>query len=272
MPTTITNWSEAIMTSLAGAMAMFFAVIPKILGVVAVLIVGWFIAWLVGKGVHSVLHAVKFNDLADRAGLSDFVARTGEKADASEMIATIAKWFVRLIALVVAFDALGLPAVSGVMNSLLLWLPNLVVAVIALVIGGLAATALSNLVRGTASEAGLDRPDVLAKVAKTAVWAFAILVAVSQIGIATDLVNTLFMASIGALALALALAFGLGSRDTAAAIVRHWYAGSQATAPQTARVTTAAGDSTGASSYDGPERRSGTTDRRYHGSAAMRAA
>ena len=265
MPTAITNWSEAIMTSLAGAMAMFFAVIPKILGVVAVLIVGWFIAWLVGKGVHSVLHAVKFNDLADRAGLSDFVAKTGEKADASEMIATIAKWFVRLIALIVAFDALGLPAVSGVMNSLLLWLPNLVVAVIALVIGGLAATALSNLVRGTASEAGLDRPDVLAKVAKTAVWAFAILVAVSQIGIATDLVNTLFMASIGALALARALAFGLGSRDTAAMIVHHWYAGGQTTA------RAASADPTGVSFYDGPERRSGTTDRR-HGSAAMRAA
>jgi hypothetical protein len=128
---------------------------------------------------------------------------------------------------VVAFDALGLPAVSEVLRQLLLWLPNVVVALVVLVIGGLAARALSNVVRGAASEADLSNADFLAKAAAVVVWAFAIVVAVNQLGIATELVNTLFMAVVGALALSLGLAFGLGGRETAAEIVRKWYAKAQ---------------------------------------------
>lgn len=83
---------------------------------------------------------------------------------------------------------------SDVLQSLLLWLPNVVVALVVLVIGGLAACALSNLVRGATAEAGIQSSGVLAKLAATLVWTFAIVVAVNQIGIATTLVNTLFMA------------------------------------------------------------------------------
>src|ERR671932_305204 len=147
-------------------------------------------------------------------------------------MALIAKWFVRLIVLVSAFDALGLPAVSQVLQQLLLWLPNLVVAIIALVIGGLAANALAKLVQGATAESGLGSPELLATIARVAVWAFAIVVAVNQIGIATTLINTLFMAVVGAVALALGLAFGLGGRETAATMVRNWYESGQRAAPK----------------------------------------
>src|SRR5215208_1356928 len=223
MPAQITEWSAALMTSLAAAMAMFFSAIPKVLGFLIIVIVGWFIASLVEKGVAAILRAIKFNDLAQRSGLADFVARMGTHTDSAGLIGLIVKWFIRLIALVVAFDALGLPAVSDVLRQLLLWLPNVVVAMVVLVIGGLAARALGNLVRGATSEAGMGNPDVLARVASITVWGFAIVVAVNQIGVATELVNTLFMAFVGAFALGAALAFGLGGRDTAAEIVRNWY-------------------------------------------------
>src|ERR687888_77635 len=75
-----------------------------------------------------------------------------------------------LIALVVAFDALGLPAVSDVLRRLLLWLPNLAVALVILVIGGLVAGALGRLVRGATAEGGFTNPDALAAVARVAVW------------------------------------------------------------------------------------------------------
>jgi hypothetical protein len=156
------------------------------------------------------------------------------------MIALIAKWFVRLIVLVVAFDALGLPAVSQVLQQLLLWLPNLVVALVILVLAGLAASALANLVRGATAQAGLGNPDLLANIARIAVIAFAVVVAVNQIGIARELVNTLFMAVVGALALALGLSFGLGGRETAAEIVRNWYQSGQQAAPKMARAASAA--------------------------------
>src|SRR3712207_1445640 len=164
----------------------------------------------------------------------------GVHTDASGVIATAVNWFVRLIVLVVAFDALGLPAVSAVLQQLLLWLPNLVVALVVLVLAGLAANALHGLVRGATAQADLGSPDLLANVARVAVWAFAIVVAVNQLGIATALVNTLFMATVGALALALGLAFGLGGRETAGEIVRSWYQRSQQAAPQLAQAASAA--------------------------------
>ena len=109
------------------------------------------------------------------------------------------------------------------LRQLLLWLPNVVVALVVLVIGGLVARALSKLVRGAAAKSSLGDPDLLSKVASGLVWAFAIVVAVNQIGIATTLVNTLFMAVVGAIALALGLSFGMGGRETAGEIVRLWY-------------------------------------------------
>jgi hypothetical protein len=239
MQTQITEWSAALMTSLAAAMALFFSAIPKVLGFVVIVIVGWLIAALIEKGVAAILRAIKFNDLAFRSGLADFVEKMGTGTDPAGIIGAVVKWFIRLIALVVAFDALGLPAVSDVLRQLLLWLPNAIVALVVLVIGGLAARALSNLVRGAASEAGLGNSEFLAKLASIMVWSFAIVVAVNQIGIASTLVNTLFMAFVGALALGAGLAFGLGGKDTAAEIVRNWYTKGQQKAGQIGRAADA---------------------------------
>jgi hypothetical protein len=220
------------MTSIAGALALFLAAIPRVLGFLVILIVGWLVASAIAKVVASLLRAVRFNDLAARSGLRDFVTSMGVEADPSGLIADAVKWFVRLIVLVTAFDALGLPAVSQVLQALLLWLPNLIVAMVVLVIAGLAANALHGLIRGATAEAGFGRPDLLAGIARAAVWTFGVIVAVNQIGIATTLVNTLFMATVGALALALGLAFGLGGREVAGQIVRDWYDRSQAARPK----------------------------------------
>ena len=223
----ITHWSEALLTSLAAALALLFSAIPKIIGFGLIIIVGWFVASLIDRALAAILRSIHFNDLSRRAGLTDFIERMGMNTDPAGMVGLVVKWFIRLIALVVAFDALGLPAVSDVLRQLLLWLPNVVVALVVLVIGGLAARALSNVVRGAASEAGLSNTNFLAKASATVVWAFAIVVAVNQLGIATELVNTLFMAVVGAVALGLGLAFGLGGRETAAEITRKWYTKAQ---------------------------------------------
>jgi hypothetical protein len=228
------------MTSVAAALAMFLGAIPKVIGFVVILAIGWLIAGLLATAVAAVLRAVKFNDLAQRSGFAGFVQQMGIRTDAAGALASLAKWFVRLIVLVVAFDALGLPAVSQVLQQLLLWLPNLVVALVVLVLAGLAANAVHGLVRGATAQAGLGNPDLLATIARGAVWAFAVVIAVNQLGIATTLVNTLFMATVGALALALGLAFGLGGRETAAQIVSGWYQKGQQAAPKLAQATEAA--------------------------------
>jgi hypothetical protein len=242
MQAQITEWGTALMTSLASAMALFFSAIPKLLGFAIILIVGWFVASLIERAVAAILRTIKFNELSQRSGFADFVRKMGSDTDSSGMIGAIVKWFVRLVALVVAFDALGLPAVSDVLRQLLMWLPNVVVALVVLVIAGLAANALSDIVRGAAAEGGLENPNFLAKVASGLIWAFGIVIAVNQMGIATTLVNTLFMAFVGALALALGLSFGLGGREIAGQIVRNWYHKGRQDSERLKTAASAAGD------------------------------
>ena len=230
-----------MMASLAGAMAIFFAAIPKVIGFVVIIVIGWLVASVLEKAIRGVLHAVKFDNLAEKAGFSGFVQKMGVKSDASGFLAMLVKWFVRLIVLVVAFDALGLSAISDVLRQLLLWLPNLVVAMVVLVVGGLLANAAFSLVRGATAEAGFDNPERLAKVAATMIWIFAIVVAVNQIGIAQTLVNTILMGAVGAISLAAGLAFGLGGRETAAELLKSWSAQARAAAPKIEAATDKAG-------------------------------
>jgi hypothetical protein len=236
----VRDTGDALRASLTGALNTFFSAIPRIIGFAVVLIIGWIISSLIARGVQALLHAVKFNDLARRSGFADFVHKMGVKDDSSGVIAGIVKWFVRLITLVVAFDTLGLPAVSNVLQQLLLWLPNLVVALVVLVIGGLAAKALSQLVRGASAEAGFSNPDMLATVARVAVWGFTIVIAINQLGIATTLINTLLIGLIGALALAFGLAFGLGGRDRAAQMLDRASRNMEQAGPKLERAASAA--------------------------------
>src|SRR5437763_5388714 len=228
----VRDWSEAMLTALAGGLTMFFAAIPKVIAFAVILVVGWFVAGLIARLAARLLRVVRFNDLAERSGFGGFVRNIGVQQDCAGFLAMVADWFMKLIVLVVAFDALGLPAVSDVLRQLLLWLPNLIVAMVVLVIGGLLANAAAGLLRGATASAGFGHPDLIANMARAAVWVFAIIVAVNQIGIAQELVNTLFMGAVALAVLALGLSFGLGGREVAASLLRRWYAEAQEKAPQ----------------------------------------
>src|SRR2546428_373189 len=224
MPATpITDWGTAFMTSMAAALALLLGGVPKIIAFAFILIVGWIVASIVGGAVRRLLQTIQFERFAERSGLRGFIRKMGTQISASQLVGEMAKWLIRLVALVVAFDALGLPAVSQALQSLLLWLPNLIVAIVVLVLGGLAATALSRVVRGATAEAGFANPDLLATITSVAVWAFAVLIAVNQVGVAANIVNILFTGIVAAAALAFGLAFGLGGRDVANRLLVNWY-------------------------------------------------
>ncbi|WP_233410975.1 mechanosensitive ion channel family protein [Rugamonas violacea] len=260
----MTNWSDAILASLATASALLFSSIPRIMGFAVILIVGWIIAAVVARALAALLRTAHFDGFSERAGLSGLLQRGGGKQSASAIVAGIAKWFIRLITLMVAFDALGLPAVSDVLRQLLMWLPNLVVALVALIIGGIAANALSEVVLNAAVKGELENPPLLAAVARNAVWAFAIVVAINQIGVAATLVNIFFIGVVGTFALALGLSFGLGGRDVAGALLRRWQARQQG---QAGHLLQGAGeaanqDQSYPSEFTGNERRRSLGDRR----------
>jgi hypothetical protein len=226
------SFSETLMASFRDAFSMILSAIPRILGFIVVVAIGWFVSSILARAVMGLLKAIRFDELMQKSGLSDFTNKMATGTDAAGIVAGLVKWLVRIVVLLVAFDVLGLPAVSDVMRQLLLWLPNLVVAIFVLFIGGIAARALGNIVRGATAEGGFTNPETLANVTRTTVWAFAIVVAINQLGIATNLINTLFTGFVGALAVALGLAFGLGGRDLASRTLENWYDQAQDAKPR----------------------------------------
>jgi hypothetical protein len=226
------TWWETLVASLYGILGMLVRGLVKLIVFLLIIVVGWFVSSLVAKAIVAVLRKVRFNELMDRLGLGGFTRRKGAETDAAQVVADITKWLIRVVVLVVAFAALGIPAFSVVLSQLLLWLPNLAVAIVVLIVGGLAANAIAGLVRGATAEAAFENPEALANVARGAVWAFAIVIAVNQVGIASTLVNTLFMGFVGAVALAAGLAFGIGGQKLAAELLDKWYRRGKQLGPQ----------------------------------------
>ena len=145
----------------------------------------------------------------------------------SGVIATLIKYFIFLIFVQAAANVLGIPQLTEIINRIILFIPNVVVALAIIVIGSLIARFLSGLVRSSVSELGVGSPNLLATLTQYIVIGFAVIAAIDQLGIAATLVNTLLIGLIGSVALAIGLAFGLGGRDVAAQITQKWYEGSQ---------------------------------------------
>ena len=232
------TFTDTLFQSFRDAFSMILSAIPRILGFIVIVAIGWFVSSLLASGVTKLLRAIRFDELMQRSGIGDFMSKMGTGLDSAAIIAGLVKWIVRIVVLLVAFDVLGLPAVSDVMRQFLLWLPNLVVAIFVLFIGGIAARALGNIVRGATAEAGFASPETLANVVRTTVWAFAIVVAINQLGIATNLITTLFTGFVAALAIALGLAFGLGGRDLASRSLENWYDPAQEAKPSRRKART----------------------------------
>jgi hypothetical protein len=261
---TVLTWGDAIFVALTNALNDVLLFVPRLLGALVILLVGWLIAKAVEALVSRGLRAVRFNQVADRAELDQFLSRAGVQLDPAAVVGKLAYWFLLLIFVGAAFNAFGLTQVNAVINQIIAFIPNVVVALIVLLVGALLAQFAANLVRGASGTAHVGDPRLLAAVARSAVLAFAVLIALDQLNIGEAIVNTLFMAVVGMLALAGALAFGLGGRDVAARILEDWYARRGEVAARAGRLTEAArarADNAGpppfAATPPAPERRVG---------------
>lgn len=215
---------DAVMQAFSDALAGLLAALPTILGALLVLIIGWIIAGIFARLISRLLRAVRFNELAERAEIDVFLDRTGTELDPAGMLGTLVKWFVRIIFVVAAANTLDMPQVSEFLNQVLAFLPNVAVAVIILVLGAALARFLRDLTRGAILTAGAGEGAV-ATVSTVVYWSILVitlLTALQQLGIASILSETLYTALFGAAALAFALAFGLGTRETAGDLVAGW--------------------------------------------------
>jgi hypothetical protein len=223
------NIGTSIVNALNDAVKLILTFIPRLIGFLVILIVGLIIAAVVSRALTFLLRKVGFDRLASRLGIARFEQPIGVSLDPASLLGKIVYWFILLIFLVPAADALGLPAVSNILNTLVAYIPNVFVAVLVLFLGMLAATFVADIVRGATASANVGNPSLFATIARWAIIGFAALVALEQLQIAPALLNELFGALVAALAIAFGLAFGLGGQDAA----RRWLSRGESTLSQT---------------------------------------
>jgi len=243
MPTTtITDWGDAVLLSASNALNAFLTAIPLVIGALLIIIIGWIIASVLARVVTEVLRRAGADRLFARHAGEVYGNRTKE-FQPSVVAGELVKWLVRLVFLVAAANVLGLTQVSELLNDVLLWIPNLIVAAVILLVAPLLGRFVRGAIEVGAGEMGFTNAPLLGRIAEIAIIAFAVVIAVNQIGIAASLVNTLFIGVVAALALAFGLAFGLGGRDVASQLTQDWYSQSQAAAAKV-KASQAAGERT----------------------------
>jgi hypothetical protein len=192
------------------------AYLPILLGTLLILIVGWIVAKAIRRVIDWLLKVVRFDTLADKAGVSEFLRKGDLGISAREVVSGIVYWLIIIMVLVMAVDALGLPKASDILASLFAYIPKVIAALLVLVVAMFLAGFVSGIVRLAAENAKLPKSELLAGISRWAIIIFAATIALEQLGIAPLLVTATFDIILGGICLALALAFGLGGKDAAA--------------------------------------------------------
>lgn len=211
------TWNEAILASLQNIWAKFISFVPEVLGALLVLIVGLLVAAALGKLAKKLIHLTHVDSLAEKVGISKKFNEVGLKLSVSGLIGWIIKWFFIVVTLIAVVDILKLDQVTKFLQDVALYIPNVVVAVVILVIGLVIGQFAAQIVEKTSKASHLTSHagDVLAAIAKWSIVIFALMASLTQLSIATKLIEILFTGFVAMLALALGLSFGLGGREKA---------------------------------------------------------
>ena len=203
--------------SLRAGLTAFFAFIPQLIGAIIILIVGYIVARVLQAVFARVLQAVGFDRWMERGGIKQFFDRAQTRETPATVLGRLVFWFVFIIAITMAADALGIRQVSAVLAQLIAYIPNIIAAILILVLAALLANFLAGIVRGATGS------DLLSNIARYAIIVYAVFAALTQLGIAVQLTAPTFLIILGAAALAAAIAFGFGAQGVARDIVEKAY-------------------------------------------------
>ena len=213
----VQTWADVIRFTLQNLWTGFVMFLPNFLGALVIFFVGLVIAAGLSKIVEKLVDALKLDRLLEQFGLGKILERADLRLDSGRFIGVLVQWFFIVVTLLAVSDILKLEAFSDFLSQVLLYVPNIIIAVLIMLAGVVMAAFLAKLVRASVLAARLHSAHFLGALTKWSVLVFAFLAALSQLGIAGALVNTLIVGFVAMLALAGGLAFGLGGRDVAAA-------------------------------------------------------
>ena len=193
--------------TLWGGVALF---LPRFIAAVVVFLVGWLIAELLGKLAYHVVKILHVDKALGKVGFRQAWERSGFRLDTPVLFYELVKWFFVAVFLMAATNILGLGQVSEFLKTVVFYLPNVIVAMVILLIGILVAKFLEGLVRASVKAAGLMSANFLGALTKWTVFIFSLLIALAQLKVADDIIKIVITGLIAAGALAMGLAFGLG--------------------------------------------------------------
>ena len=209
--------NETLLQPLQNALSTFLSFLPQLVGAIVILIIGYIVAKVLQAVVGRVLQGIGFDGWMEKGGIKQFFDRAQTNYTPATVIGRLIFWFVFVIAITMAADALGISQVSAVLGQLIAYIPSIIAAILILILAALLANFVSGIVRG-ATGSGL-----LASVARYAIIVYAVFAAITELGIAVELTAPTFLILLGAVALAAAIAFGIGGREVAQDIIQKAY-------------------------------------------------
>jgi len=193
--------------------------LPKLTGALIVLVLGWLIAKAARWAIVNGLKLARFNVLAEKAGVDDFLKRGGSRKTTIDVLGILGYWLVILITLLTAFNTLGLGVVAELLRRVVLFVPNVIVAVLIIAIGLYFARLLAESVITYSKNVGLEDAETLGRITRYAIMAFVVILALAQMDIGGEILKNAFYILFGSVCLALALAFGLGGQKWASEVL-----------------------------------------------------
>jgi small-conductance mechanosensitive channel len=216
----VKNWGDVFTQSLQGVWYGVASVLPSIVLAVVIFAIGWLLAVLVEKIVEGLFKGLKIDAALKGAGLEDVMKRAGHSLNSGHFVGTLVKWFIIVVFLMASFDVLGLTQVNEFLRNVVLsYLPQVIIAVLVLMVAVVIADAMQKVVLASAKAAHVKSAHLLGVITRWSIWIFAILTALFQLGIAPSLIQTIVMGIVAGGALAIGLAFGLGGKEVAADII-----------------------------------------------------
>ena len=206
---------------LQSSFAQFAEFVPALFGALIILFAGYLLAKLIERGTEKLFRRLRLNYLLERGGVMQAVERSGSHFNPSRVLANLIFWFVMFVVIMIAANALGMETLADVFSELVGYIPSMMAAIVLLIVGIVLGRFVGGLI--LASAGAIQGGPTLARVGRWGVIVLAIFMALQQLGIANEIVVTAFAILFGAVALALALSFGLGNRELAAEITRAWY-------------------------------------------------
>ncbi|MFZ2522157.1 MAG: hypothetical protein WAZ44_00180 [Minisyncoccia bacterium] len=213
----LSTWGDMLTSSFRGLWGGVISFLPNLVIAIIILCIGWAVGALVSKAIEQFMKSIKFDEALGKAGLEDVVKRSGINLNSGKFVGGLVKYFIIVAFLIVSLEILKLNQVTSFLQQIVIgYLPQVIIAVLILLVSGVVGDILSKIVTASAKTANLSSANTLGVIAKWAVWIFAILVALSQMGIAGAFIQTLFTGFVVAVSLALGISFGLGGQTAAA--------------------------------------------------------